>query len=1360
MLKLVKSHFDSSKTLRIIAYSVFGALIGLIFLSQVLVRFVLWPEVSSRKDQIAQLVGKQLGVEVKIGDIKTQWEFFRPSFEISQLTFEKPAFKDSPAEQVLSVPRVSGIIGWDSVWSGLPRFYYLQTENVSLTASRDIQGVWSYAGVSSPPSSNNNSAMEWVLRENNLSANHVGILVKDAFEGQSTSGFTVDHFSLKNDRNHHAIDLKISVTPSQGLVNVSGDFDHQAISDRTNWRNWTGDFTWDIQKVNLANFLKVIKFPVKTGSGEVNLKGHTSIEKGIFKQSDLSLDADQVDIDWLNTKSKLQLSKAHVVLDQTSEGKLQTIQAKNFQWQLLSDNKNVVHDLNDLKIQFEPNASNQGLGELTATSNLISIHEIALLVQSLPIPDKTLEAIQRLKPEGFIENLKLTWISPNKDHSIHLSPESPMQFRADGLLKEVGWLPFGEHIPGVRGLSANLNTTQEKGSLVLSSPNLNLVSEKMFTAKQVDLNGISGTVQWEKKANQWLVGSDDLKIQNDQIDLVASLKYLTPDKKDIDRLDLDLQVNHVNAPQLLNIIPKNLVPGTMKYLRETITNGQVENSSLKLHGDTHHIPYPKKDTGVFNLDVQIKDGVYRPIPNRPNVKGEWPSFEKVNAHVVMENNLLKVDATSAVYKGINVKDIKVNMDLAQHPSHLLIAGLAKGRASDFITYLTTSPLGVNYQEEAKQLSVSGEAQLDLKIDQEFGEKDYTALQAKISFDKNQIRLGSRPPGLISSGNILINEHGLKGADLAGNFLGGPITVKTNTSQADQIDIFGNIDADQLLSLGLVSQKINDQSLKNTVQGKVVLNGSLVNKPNSNLLNLNLDLRNTLINLPAPFEKKSNDPLTGNLRLEMNQVNNSSSTDWFIKIGDLIQSTGHIKNHVVERSSIALGDAPISTNSNGTNIDFNLDTIDADSWRKLMSDFTDANPNYGVNKSSAQSNSPPINILGKVKHLHVMDRLFEDINLQAHETNKNWDIAINSSGINGKLSWLEPTAAAPFGSVKANFADLKIPHPKTGAVTTSNKTKSNLRTLPSMDITVNDLIFGESKLGELVLLAHGSDGYWDIDSFSIKNKISSLLGKGRWELPNGNAQGKTSLTFDLETKNAGELITAMSVKENVLSNGSGTIHGDINWQGAPIDFSSISLNGDLQMELKNGTILQVDPGAAKLLGILSLQSLFKFATLNFKGSLGEVGEKGTPFDKISAAATIKRGIIRSNDFEMVSTIAKINARGLINLNRETQDLRVTIYPRINFGSASLAAFYFVTPIIGISAMIGQYLFSSGINQALQTDLLIQGSWQNPEVVPLDQSGQPLDPEVLKTIRRKALLKEPAKNTPPTKPATPLSSDVTP
>ena len=260
----------------------------------------------------------------------------------------------------------------------------------------------------------------------------------------------------------------------------------------------------------------------------------------------------------------------------------------------------------------------------------------------------------------------------------------------------------------------------------------------------------------------------------------------------------------------------------------------------------------------------------------------------------------------------------------------------------------------------------------------------------------------------------------------------------------------------------------------------------------------------------------------------------------------------------------------------------------------------------------------------------------------------------------------------------------------------------------------------------------------------KNNSGELILNGLWDLPSGNDIGKTSLNFELLTSDAGEFLTSMDIAAKVVSRGKGNIQGNLSWQGSPIDFNTISLNGDIKLDVKNGSILQVDPGAAKLLGILSLQSLFKFATLNFEGSLGESIKSGTPFDEITASANVRRGNIRTNDFEMKSTLARITTRGIINLNRETQDLRVTIYPRINFGSATLAAFYFVTPIIGITTMIGQYLFSTGINKALQTDLLVQGDWKNPEVIPLDQSGKPLDQETLQNIRRKSLLNEPPKN----------------
>jgi uncharacterized protein YhdP len=118
-------------------------------------------------------------------------------------------------------------------------------------------------------------------------------------------------------------------------------------------------------------------------------------------------------------------------------------------------------------------------------------------------------------------------------------------------------------------------------------------------------------------------------------------------------------------------------------------------------------------------------------------------------------------------------------------------------------------------------------------------------------------------------------------------------------------------------------------------------------------------------------------------------------------------------------------------------------------------------------------------------------------------------------------------------------------------------------------------------------------------------------------------------------------------------------------------------------------------------------------------------------------------------------ARVAMNGQINLAKRTQDLRITIFPTIDATAGSLAAFA-INPIVGLGALVGQYLITSQINRNLQSDYLIQGSWTSPEVIPLDQKGQPINPKTLDTIRSKDLLKEqskPASNNPANTPQSP-------
>ena len=154
-------------------------------------------------------------------------------------------------------------------------------------------------------------------------------------------------------------------------------------------------------------------------------------------------------------------------------------------------------------------------------------------------------------------------------------------------------------------------------------------------------------------------------------------------------------------------------------------------------------------------------------------------------------------------------------------------------------------------------------------------------------------------------------------------------------------------------------------------------------------------------------------------------------------------------------------------------------------------------------------------------------------------------------------------------------------------------------------------------------------------------------------------------------------------------------------------------------------------------------------------MGNIVTKGTTFNSIAGVFDIQNGMAQTNQFSMDLDQARVAMNGQINIPKQTQDLRITIFPTIDATGGSLAAFA-INPIVGLGALVGQYLITSQINRNLQSDYLVQGTWKDPQVIPLDQRGQPLDSKAMETIRSKDLLKEqsrPAPHNPPTTSVTP-------
>jgi uncharacterized protein YhdP len=179
---------------------------------------------------------------------------------------------------------------------------------------------------------------------------------------------------------------------------------------------------------------------------------------------------------------------------------------------------------------------------------------------------------------------------------------------------------------------------------------------------------------------------------------------------------------------------------------------------------------------------------------------------------------------------------------------------------------------------------------------------------------------------------------------------------------------------------------------------------------------------------------------------------------------------------------------------------------------------------------------------------------------------------------------------------------------------------------------------------------------------------------------------------------------------VIARGDASLTGKAAWNGPVYEIDYPTLTGTLALRAENGQFLKVKPGIGKLLGVLSLQSLGRRLSLDFRDVFGE----GFAFDTITANATIAKGVASTSDFAMTGPSASVSISGTANLAQETQDLRVRVVPSIGDSAAVAAGLALVNPVIGLGALVAQRVLKDPIGQMLAFEYHVTGSWEDPKV----------------------------------------------
>ena len=1341
-----------------------GVTVAFFVIGHIGVRFVLWPQIEKSKPSLERLMSARLGAKVTMDAVQVSWTGIRPKFAIQGLRFNGGTNSTPP----LLIQNINGQLSWLSFYHLAPYFHEITFDQVQLYAQRDTKGVVSIAGIPILNNADNFAVGNWLLAQTDIQINNAKIFWEDQQSQKLKTSIDIQNIHLSNGMRSHEGQLVAQTPWSPNPIKLEADFVHHLAGQAGDWRDWVGNFSWDLAELNLGQISKDLSLPLYDLAGKLNSKGSLKLDGGKANGGQMSLTADQLRVQLNKGEDPLEFGRLETDLVQDTDGGLNSITTKTLSWRNIDSPATAPLDkLSPITFRWRPPKDGGEIKEFGFSSPKIQVEDIALFALNLPLPKKIHQWIKISEADGELENLDMNWSESKSALSALPIPgnwfsSNKLDFTISAKLNDISFTGVNKSIPSASHLSGNLVSNQKQGNFTLDSSNLGLEMNDFLSASEIQLDHAKGEISWSKQKGGWLINAKKLQLSNSEITTNFDLSYLIGGPKQPDQMTLDMEFVKAKLATAHRYLPVNIDKETRQFLSKAFEAGDIQDGSLHIKGDPDQVPFPTGTVGELTLHLPISKAIYKPAPLLPKSQGVWQAFSNVSGNIDMKQASLNVGIDKANYKKVTLTNVTSKIpNLSAKNLIVSINGSAEGDGSELLEYLFTSPVGVQQANLAKNLKLKGPVSLGLDLKIPLSGSDDVNFDAKITLPGNQAQWGEVPPLDNLKGKIRITEVNPEFDNVTANFLGGAFKISSAPSTAgnSSFSIGGDINANFIKDY--VSGNLKSRAhpaLLSAMSGSAKYDGLINFNQAGSQTNLKFDLRNWASSAPAPAKKLAGTPMFGefNLKTYPASKNNSVRADWSGKLGDqyFIQGNLNFSNEV--KNALGVGSlAPLP--QQGTSLHLASNELDLDQWIEFLG--------TGKHKSEVKKSDTPeedIQISAQVKKLIALDRDWVDVNLQSQKKNAVWQLRLNSPQIAGQAQWHPSSNDHPSGLIAGRLTRLKLPDQRIPADSPPKENdpqkSANIKTpvspnaIPSLDLTIDDLSWTKAKLGAVKIKSRTSQDLMKVESIQITNPQGNSTIKGQWSARTQNAAEQSSITVDMNIKDAGQIITHWS-NERPVEGGEGTLNAALSWSGPLFLPAYDSLAGDVSVNLTKGRLVEVNTDGAKLLDVLSLQSLFRFATLDLKGSLGNLATKGTPFNSINSNFEIAQGIAQTKQFTMILDQARVAMTGQINIPEQTQDLRVTIFPTIDATAGSLAAFV-INPIIGLGAVVGQYLITNQINRTLQTDYLIQGSWDNPEVIPLDQKGQPLDAKTLETIRTKNLLKE------QTKPSLPNSAPASP
>ncbi len=884
-------------------------------------------------------------------------------------------------------------------------------------------------------------------------------------------------------------------------------------------------------------------------------------------------------------------------------------------------------------------------------------------------------------------------------------------------------------IPGLENASGQLSYVDNYLSVDFTAQQGKLDFDKLFV-QAFPYDKLSGQLNVAFDDFGWALTVEQLDFLSKEINLSAQVKVEAPVDGEVN-LALLANISNGNAGLVgrylpLPIMSENLVD----YLNSAVVSGRVEDAQVLINGPIKRFPFTD-GSGIFVVDAELSESEFKFVD-------DWPAITDFVANLNFTNNSMLITGRGGHITGLDVTGVRAGIADLAHGQILTVDAEIKPTETSYISDLMNqSPLKGSVGSTLEHLQVQGQISGEFHLNLPLNNNEQALASGTILFDNNDVALQAPQMNFSKvQGQLNFSNDKITTKDLQLVWQGLPVAIDVSgINKADYYDT-----TIKLAALWQESDWIRyvPEQLRSYTQGELPWQGELSLYQHhqggfSYNANFFSDLNNTQLVLPAPYARNS----TQENNLSIQVTGQKAQSKVVLNYGDKMHFSGLLDHEstAFTRANLTLGQDTMVLPNDGFHITTKLAQADFALWQPLISDIIDsinepsANPLQGSTQqaniqqvSSTPFLAKPKRIRGSIGQLDILGQQLHNVSFNLLDKSQWWLLQLNAKETRSQIK-LYPNWKKQGIDIYAEFLNLNEGEDKK-----ENNTKPTLAS-QQQEKAENDIVFanipklnfhcdtcsiGSLDLGEVdAKIEHIDDETIAFTEFKAKRGKSELTLTGRWL--HNEQESNTTLVGKISADNIEAELKALSF-ESIIKDSGAEVDVNLNWVGGLHDFDISQLNGEISARLDDGHLTDVSDKEARILSVLSLQSLVRKLTLDFR----DIFSDGIFYSSIEGDYHLNNGLFTTDNTKMNGTAGNLFMTGQTNLVTGELDYAMSYQPELTSSLPMLAWIVTLNPVVFVAGVAIDQVFKSQVVTEFNFEL--KGTVDSPDFKEVDRKSK--------------------------------------